>query len=54
MKNKSEKSFDAVKIMRDIRERLSREYLRNLEKEKEDLKKIHSVLPRKTKRKELA
>ena len=42
MKNKLEKTFDAVKIMRDIRERLSEDYFKNLKKEKEDLKKIHS------------
>ena len=42
MKNKKEKSFDSVKIMREIREGLSKEYLDNLEMEKKDLKIIRS------------
>ncbi len=42
MKNKREKSFDAVKLMREIRDRLSKEYLENSEKEKNDLKIIQS------------
>ena len=54
MKNKREKSYDAVKIMREIRDRLSKEYFENLEKEKKDLKKIHSKFRIKSKGKELA
>lgn len=42
MKNKKEKSFDAVKMMREIRGRLSKEYSENLEREKKDLKRIQS------------
>ena len=42
MKSKKEKSFDAVRIMREIREILSKEYFENPEKEKKDLKKIQS------------
>ena len=42
MKSKKEKSFDAVRIMREIREVLSKEYFENPEKEKKDLKKIQS------------
>lgn len=54
MKNKREKSYDAVKIMREIRDRLSKEYFENLEKEKKDLKKTHSKFRIKSKGKELA
>ena len=54
MKNKLEKSYDAVKTMRDIRERLSKEYFKNLEKEKKDLKRIHSKFLIKAKMKNLA
>jgi hypothetical protein len=42
MKNKKEKSYDAVKKMREIRESLSKEYFENFEKEKKDLRKIQS------------
>lgn len=42
MKNKKGKLFDAVIIMREIRESLSKEYFQNFEKEKKDLKKIQS------------
>lgn len=54
MKNKREKSYDAVKIMREIRDRLSKEYFENLEKEKKDLKKTHSKFRIKSKGKEFA
>jgi hypothetical protein len=40
MKNK-EKKFDAVKMMRDIRELLHKEYDKNPEKRKADLERIH-------------
>jgi len=51
MKNKSEKNYDAVEMMREIRDKLSKEYLNNIEKEKKDLKKIHSKYRIKTKKK---
>jgi len=35
-----EKKFDAVKMMRQIRDKLSEIYLQNPEKEMEDLEKI--------------
>ena len=35
-----DKKFDAVKMMREIRDRLSREYSKNPEIEKSDLKEI--------------
>jgi len=53
MKNNKEKSFDAVKIMRKIRESLSKEYFQNFEKEKKDLQKIHSKYRIKILKKEL-
>ena len=53
MKNKKEKSFDAVKIMREIRESLSKEYLQNFEKEKRDLRKIQLKYRIKSLRKKL-
>lgn len=34
------KKFDAVKMMREIREKLSREYEKNPQKQKEDLESI--------------
>lgn len=39
MKN-NEKDFDAVKMMRDIRNKLREEYERNPEKRKADLERI--------------
>ncbi len=42
MTNETKKSYDSVKLMREIRERLSREYSENPEKEKRDLKKVQS------------
>ena len=53
MKNKKEKTFDAVKMMREIRESLSKEYFQNFEKEKKDLKKIQLKYRTKSLRKEL-
>lgn len=41
MKNNSnKKSFDAVTMMRQIRDKLSREYLENPDKENKDLEQI--------------
>lgn len=40
MKSKKEKKFDAVKMMSEIRAKLSEEYLKNPEKERQDLEKI--------------
>ncbi len=40
MKNKKDKDFDAVRMMRDIRKKLAEEYLSDPEKEEQDLKKI--------------
>jgi hypothetical protein len=41
MKNDSKKeTLDAVAIMREIRDRLSREYLENPDKEEKDLARI--------------
>ena len=39
---KKEKKYDSVKMMREIRDRLSKEYSQNPEKELYDLKKIRS------------
>ncbi len=40
MKNKSKKKkFDAVEMMREIRDRLSKEYLESSDKEEKDLAK---------------
>ena len=40
MENKIKKEFDAVKMMREIRENLSKEYANSPIKEKDDLKII--------------
>ncbi len=41
MKNNKEKNnFDAVKLMREIRDKLSSEYIRHPDKEEKDLSKI--------------
>ena len=41
MKNNSKnKSFDAVAMMREIRDKLSRQYLENPDKEEKDLEQI--------------
>lgn len=43
MKNKRKaKSFDTVKMMREIRDKLSKKYSSNPEKEKEELEKVRS------------
>ena len=39
---KKEKKYDSVKMMREIRDRLSKKYSQNPEKEIDDLKKIRS------------
>ena len=36
-----EKEFDAVKMMRDIRDKLSKKYLEHPELERKDLERIH-------------
>jgi len=36
-----EKDFDAVKMMRDIREKLHKKYLKNPELREKDLERIH-------------
>jgi len=38
--NNKVKKFDSVKMMREIREKLSKEYSKNPDKESDDLKKI--------------
>ena len=48
MKTKKAKKFDAVKMMREIREKLSEAYLKNHEKERQDLtiiRKKHGISP---------
>jgi hypothetical protein len=42
------KKFDAVKIMRDIREKLHKEYENNPEKRQEDLEKVRKKYMRST------
>ena len=42
MNNKKEKKYDSVKMMREIRDRLSKEYSQNPDKEIDDLKKIRN------------
>jgi hypothetical protein len=41
MNNRKEKTYDAVQMMRDIRDKLTREYLLDPKKEEQDLIKIH-------------
>lgn len=40
MSKKSKENIDAVKMMRNIRDRLSKEYNKDPEKEEKDLKEI--------------
>ena len=40
MKNKKDKKFDAVQMMREIRDKLVNEYSANLKKEEQDLFRI--------------
>jgi hypothetical protein len=40
MKNKKDKKFDAVQMMREIRNKLVNEYSANLKKEEQDLYRI--------------
>ncbi len=52
MKNNSnEKSFDAVTMMRQIRDKLSKEYLANPDKEEKDLEQIREKYGIKSKQK---
>ena len=39
---KKEKKYDSVKMMREIRDRLSKKYAQNPDKEIDDLQKIRS------------
>lgn len=40
MNNKKEKKFDSVKMMREIRDKLSKKYSNNHDKEIDDLNKV--------------
>lgn len=51
MNNKEEKKFDAVKMMREIRDKLSEKYSNNPELEERDLQKIRKKYGIKTKMK---